>query len=156
MHFPGLFGGQSTCFFFGVAKISVTCDNSSYSGTIAPTLLQKSHLTPLPPSHVYAFTIPKSFTSPGSLNSEMFDAVLLKLVLLNAVPPVWFRFNCTGFAKVHAGKSVAAIPNVEPLADAPFATEVLIEGLFVVMKLPQIVWKARLKSGPWLGLGGPK
>ena len=31
-----------------------------------------------------------------------------------------------------------------------------MEGLFCVMKLPQIVWKALLKSGPWLGVGGPK
>lgn len=31
-----------------------------------------------------------------------------------------------------------------------------MDGLFCVMKLPQIVMNALLKSGPWLGVGGPK
>ena len=127
-----------------------------YSGTIAPTLLQKSHLIPRPPSHVYAFTISKSFTSPGSSNSVIFGAVALKLVVLNAVPPVSFKFSCNGCAKLQAGKFVAALPRVLLGVLRPFAMDAEMEGLFCVMKLPQIVRKARLKSGPWLGVGGPK
>ena len=128
----------------------------NHSGTIAPTLLQKSHLTPRSPSHVYAFTISKSFTNPGSSNSVIFGAVALKLVVLNAVPPVSFKFNCNGCAKLQAGKFVAALPMVLLGVLRPLAMDAEMEGLFCVMKLPQIVRKALLKSGPWLGVAGPK
>jgi len=44
------------------------------------TLLQKSHLVPLPPSHVYAFTISNAFCKPGSVNCVTFGAEAAKLV----------------------------------------------------------------------------
>ncbi len=39
---------------------------------------------------------------------------------------------------------------------APLAMEAGMEGLLVVMKLPQMVMKALAKSGGWLGVRGPK
>lgn len=36
-----------------------------YAGTISPTLFQKSHRTPLPPSHVYASASVKLLRKPG-------------------------------------------------------------------------------------------
>ena len=128
----------------------------NHSGTIAATLLQKSHLTPRPPSQVYAFTISKLFINPGFSNSVIFGAVALKLVVLKAVPPVWFKFSCNGCAKLQAGKLVAALPKVLLGVLRPFAMDAEMEGLFCVMKLPQIVRKALLKSDPWLGVAGPK
>lgn len=64
-----------------------------YSGTIPATLLQKSHLVPLPPSQVYAFTISNLFFNPGSRNCVIFGAVGLKLSEEYGVPPVSLRFN---------------------------------------------------------------
>ena len=72
-----------------------------------------------------------------------------------ARPPVSFRFTCSGLRRFHAGKAVAASPLL-PVPLTPLAIEAEIEGLFCVMKLPQMVMKALLKSGPWLGVGGPK
>ena len=72
-----------------------------------------------------------------------------------ACPPVSFRFSCSGLRRFHGGKVVAASPLVSvPLT--PLAIEAGIEGSFFVMKLPQMVMKALLKSGAWFGVGGPK
>ena len=155
-HFMVLFMNSIIIAYMPSHPHESSTQHQNHSGTIAPTLLQKSHLTPRPPSHVYAFTISKSFTSPGSSNSVIFGAVALKLVVLNGVPPVEFKFNCNGCAKLQAGKFVAALPRVLLGVLRPFAMDAEMEGLFCVMKLPQIVRKARLKSGPWLGVGGPK
>ena len=50
---------------------------------------------------------------------------------------------------------MAASPLV-PVPLTPLAIEAGIEGSFCVMKLPQMVMKALLKSGAWFGVGGPK
>jgi len=63
----------------------------TYSGTIPPTLRQKSHRYPLPPSHVYALTREKLLSRPGLRNSVSLCFTLPSACVLNAVPPVSLR-----------------------------------------------------------------
>lgn len=79
-------------------SLSITSNPRPYSGTIAATLLQKSHLMPLPPSHVYAFTSVKLFRSPAPPLSVKFFVELETVdpLKLTGEPPVWFRSSWYG------------------------------------------------------------
>ena len=122
---------------------SITSTKIFYSGTSAATLFQKSHLTPLPPSHVYAFTSSKLFRKPGSPNSVMFPCPFTGLVIESAVPPVWFRFAIYGSYRVKGGQFSSGLEDavelvVELDTEAPAAIDEEIDGFDVLMKFPHI------------------
>lgn len=70
-------------------------------------------------------------------------------------PPLTFRLSCSGEYIVNVGQLDAGFVIVL-LDDAPLATELGIDGLSFVTKLPQICMAALENSGPWFGVAGPK
>ncbi len=122
-----------------------TLSPQSHSGTKAPTLLQKSHLRPLPPSQASASTNSKLFLNPAPPNSSISPSVDTKVAARNGVPPLSFKLSCHLFPSLQGGQSVAAlVVNVEL---GPFAMAGEMDGSPRVTKLPQMVMKALVKAG---------
>ena len=108
--------------------------NQLLSGTTCPTLLQNSHLAPLPPSQLSALTSVILFTSPGSVKMVIFSP-LTTPGTLNGVPPVSLRLIWYGLWYENVGHELAGLVAVELLL-APLAMLSLILGSPPVMKFP--------------------
>lgn len=127
----------ATQLFLSIIKM-VHCD---YSGTREPILFHKSHLAPLPPSHVYAFVSRMSFINPGPSYCVALAAEDTTRALYG-IPPVSFKFSiryAPGPSVVKTGQSLAAFTLTESF---PFASAFEIEGSPSVMKFAHIVVKA--------------
>ena len=147
---------KSSLFLFPLLSLSTQILSPSspfiYSGTLGATLLQNSHLAPLPPSQEFASTNRKSFTTPGSsLIKYCRFSVTLTCVI---VPPVEFRFICIGApcAEEYVGQSIFPRWPWGTVAFLAFAlaSAIDITGVLLMMKFPIIFENAWMK--PFVGV----
>lgn len=108
-------------------------------GVIPATALQKSHLIPLPASQVYIFANVKLFTIPLPIYCVALPGgtPVSKPVAVYGVPPVVFKSSMYGAYTLNCGNVNMALELLE-LPVTGSMTLCGIEGLEVVMKLPQI------------------
>lgn len=68
----------------------------NYIGTLGAICFQKSHLFPLPPSHVLASTFLNAFFSPGSTLTAISPRPNPASAVVG-VPPVWLKSTIKSF-----------------------------------------------------------